>query len=105
MNILEIKDYMTCIFMYKFHHNLLPEIYNEYFKCNNEIRPVITRQSNDLYIPIYKSLLSKAFIKYHGVIIWNHFKLSVDINKRLKTFKKYVRLKILGGDQLDNVSC
>ena len=91
MNILQIRIYLIGIFMYKFHHHLLPGVFNDFFVYNYQIHSRLTRQSRHLHPPRFKSNLSKNFLKYEGVILWNRIFMNIDTTCTLYTFKKHLR--------------
>ena len=65
--------------MYKVFHKTLPAIFDDFFKYNYHIHDHDTRTASHLHVPSASSNLSKAGIKYKGVIIWNKI-LTVNIN-------------------------
>ena len=91
LNVFQIRDYLTCIFIYKFHKRLLPDIFTSFFVFNHAVHSVQTRQRDELHPPRFRSHLSKSFIRYYGVILWNQIRKKVSINTTITTFKKNVR--------------
>ena len=73
-NILTTKNmyvFSIALFMFKFHHNMVPNIFNCLFKHNRDVCSYSTRQSHLLYIPLVKYELSKRILRYAGVVVWN----------------------------------
>jgi len=89
-NILSINqlikfEIVKFIFLYR--KSNLPETFDFYFKCIDEISPYSTRKSErkEFYLPLYKTARAQKSIKFIGVKIWN------EIPNKIKslTFKKF----------------
>ena len=89
--VFQIRTYSIGLFMYKFHNHLLPTLFNNFFVFNYDVHSINTRQSQLLHPPLFKSLFSKSFIRYEGVLIWNNICRSIDVNCKISTFKKKLR--------------
>jgi hypothetical protein len=90
-----IRSYCTLLFVYKFHHHKLPTMFNNCFVYNNEIHDRHTRQMNLLHVPIFRSMLSKSFIRYYGTILWNDMYPIVNPNVKISTYKAKIREHLL----------
>ena len=53
-------------FMYKYHHGLLPEIFNEFFTRNQDTHSYSTRNAAKLRNPLFKTQLGTIFLKKYG---------------------------------------
>ena len=91
----DIYRYSQILFMYKFKKGLLPDIFNNLFTFNYEIHQHHTRQSSLIHVPKFKTLLSKNYIKYSGVLAWNNISNHVSDDVCIATFKKRVKTSIL----------
>ncbi len=50
LNIFKINDYLTALFMFRYHHlNNLPEFFKDYFVTNNQIHHYNTRNASKLH--------------------------------------------------------
>ena len=74
-----INTYLVGRFMYKIYHKTLPAIFDDFFSYNYHIHDHDTRTASHLHVPSASSNLSKADIRYKGVIIWNKI-LTVNMN-------------------------
>ena len=66
LEILPIKDiniYIIAQFMFRFHHGLLPEIFDSFFTTNYEIHSHDTRSRTHLHPSIFKSELGRKGIR------------------------------------------
>ena len=72
-----IHSIQTCILMYKYHNNLLPNSYNGKFKSNREFHQYQTKSASLYHIPKPRTNKFKMSLMYKGPILWNN--LSVDI--------------------------
>ena len=67
----EIYSYCVSLFMYKYQRKLLPTVFDDMFICNRDVNFYVTRQSDELFVPAYKNLMSKRSVRYNGTYIWN----------------------------------
>ena len=67
----DVYQLFTGIFVYKQQHNLLPNIFSNYFKLNSNNHSIRTRNSENLFLPRYKLKSTQKCTKYSGVKIWN----------------------------------
>ena len=95
LNIYQLSTYSSCLFMHKFHTSNLPPLFDGYFSYSHEIHNYNTRRPISLRPPMFRSQLSKCFIKYRGVIIWNKLTAVCDVNVKMSTFKTKVKNLIL----------
>ena len=51
VNVKQINMYVICLFMYRFHHYLLPEVFDHYFTLNRNVHAYDTRQRQLLHVP------------------------------------------------------
>ena len=63
--------YLVALFMFKYHHNLLPDIFTDMFSTNNSTHDYDTRFGKDLRIPLSTLTLRSKTINVRGVKIWN----------------------------------
>ena len=66
----DIAKLYTLKFVYKQRNGTAPEVFDEYFKVNREVRARSTRQNDNLHIPKATTLGRKS-IKYRGATLWN----------------------------------
>ena len=95
LTIANINVYLTGCFMFRLHHGLSLDIFDNFFVSNYDIHDYSTRSSSLLHTPKIKSNLSKSGIRYHGARIWNDI-LKSDLNINVSessfkiAFKKYL---------------
>jgi hypothetical protein len=95
----KINMYVISCFMFRYHHGLLPSIFNDFFVCNRYIHNYDTRLLNSLHIPKVTSNRSKFGIRFHGVKIWNSVLASqININVEELTFKYYLKSFLLSSN-------
>ena len=84
----EINKYMFCKFMYSWHHNELPAIFNNVFTEVKDIHDHDTRYAanNSLYPPTKgKTEISHCKYTYRGPFVWNMV-LKANINPNVSEF-------------------
>ena len=67
----DVNIYLTMLFMFRVHNNMVPDQFQMMFNYNRDIHPYVARQSNQLHIPMAKTNLGKKCTKYHGSVIRN----------------------------------
>ena len=90
-NLSQLRIYCIDLFMFKYYHNMLPKIFDNFFIKNSSVHAFNTRQSNLFHVPIFKSNLSKSFIRYFGVLCWNNVIRNVKVDSKVSPFKKALR--------------
>ena len=61
--ILKVRDkfkFEIGCFVYKFLHRMLPDCFNNFFQRYSEVHSRRTRQSNNLYLPLFKKALASS---------------------------------------------
>jgi hypothetical protein len=84
----DIHNYFTGILVYKQQNGLLPAIFSNYFKKNNNRHGQETRNSNNLFIPRFRLKCGQKSMKYTGVITWNSIPTKIRKANSLSTFKQ-----------------
>jgi hypothetical protein len=95
LDIYQLSTYSTCLFMYKFFTGNLPSLFDNYFVYSHDVHNYNTRRPVSLHPPLFRSNLSKYFIKYRGVVVWNELTKLFDVNVKMSTFKKNVKTSII----------
>ena len=88
---LKVSDkfkFAICCFVYKFHHRLLPDCFNNFFQRSSEVYSRQTRQSSNLHLPLFKKSICKQSIKFVGFKLWNEILNEIKRSKNLTQFKK-----------------
>ena len=67
----DVLTLSTALFMYKFHHNLLPNVFENFFRLNSEFHSYQTRHNEMLSTPLCKSERMRRTIRHRGVQVWN----------------------------------
>ena len=75
----DINSLQIALFMYKYHHHLLPASFNDYFVLNSRVHDHYTRSTNknNYYLPNINTNIRKFGIKFSGPAVWN--KIPIDI--------------------------
>ena len=98
LKFVDVNIYLTMLFMFRVHNNMVPDQFQMMFNYNRDIHPYVTRQSNHLHIPMAKTNLGKKCIRYHGSVIWNKvIKLNIPTDTSEAVFKRSVKKEIIRG--------
>ena len=99
LNVVKLSDIITlqlAVFMYKFHNNLLPSVFDSYFNSVRMLHNYNTRLSSKMtyVIPKVRTNYGTFNIRFQGAKVWND--ISDDIKLLpLKIFKKNLKLILL----------
>ena len=93
LNINPIKFNQTCEFVYKFHNNLLPPSFVDYFSLTSKIHSHNTRNNDDSRYRTIRTRtnIRKFAIQSQGPITWNSLPRSIRAATSLIQFKRLVR--------------
>ena len=88
---LDVNKILMGCFMYKYQHELLPDIFHDYFQCVRNVHYHNTRQNYGLYGSHMEKDLGQTCIGYRGPVIWNNI-LGMQINPDTSevSFKKSI---------------
>ena len=88
LNLTEIYIYAVQLFMYKYHHSLLPNIFVNFFTFNRDVHNHLTRRRDMLHTPLK---ISSPIIRIKGVTVDNYFSSKIDNQCTFTTYKKRVK--------------
>jgi hypothetical protein len=96
LKILNINDYLSCLFMYRFKRlQNLPEFFNGYFAQNNEVHHYNTRNANKFLVNFSRTNYAKRSIVNKGAKIWNSLDKEISSIIFYCTFKKKSKIFFL----------
>ena len=87
LNIQEIYIYCVQILMYKYHHDLLPSVFSDFYVPNNSVHEYHTRQENLLHVPLIRTAPLSKSVRVTGVSLYNHFKRLICLKVSYVTYK------------------
>jgi hypothetical protein len=91
----EIYKQSMGIFMYKFNHNQLPDIFASFFHKNTAFHTYQTRNANKLRVPLLKTAVASKFIKKTGVGFWNELEDTITGSLKIGAFKSHLKKYLL----------
>ena len=98
LNVYQINQYVTGIFMYKYNKCLLPNIFENMYERQSDKHNYCTRQNQYYSLPICRTQRRKNSLCYVGAYFWNEHVVSLldktSINT-LFTFKKHLRQSLI----------
>lgn len=97
LDVFKVYKYCLLIFMFKYNHNMLPQVFNNMFAKNVDVHHHYTRQQNQLHIPEVKNTISHKAVHFQGVLLWNNLiNEMVDIyDCSLSAFKHKLKCMLL----------
>ena len=91
----KIYIYSVQLFMYKFHHNKLPDIFSKFYLKNRLVSNRETRQSCCFHVPYRSSDVKARSVRCTGVTIYNKLHKVLKIDVSIFTYKKYLKTYLL----------
>ena len=78
--------------MFRYHHKMLPQIFDLYFVKHSAIHQYNTRQSDLYRLPDYKKDIGRRSISFLGVKIWKQIILAkIDLDTSQPVFKRNLK--------------
>ena len=92
LDIFKINDYLTAMFMFRYHHlKNLPEVFENYFVTNNQIHQYNTRNASKLYKCYKRTNYVKHSLSNKGIDIWNSLEPKFKGTNSYNVFKKEMK--------------
>ena len=98
LSLSQIYIYFVQLFMFKYHHNILPPVFENFFVLNTSIHNHFTRQQNHLHVPLVKTTLLLRSVRFTGVTLYNHFEGILSMNMLYDSYKFNLKMYILNND-------
>ena len=98
LNLKKLYIYCTQLFMFKFYHHLVPNIFDNFYTINSEVHPHFTRQSSLLHTAKAKTKARSSSIRVTGVKTSNFYQSRIDMDCSLLTYKKKLKFHIIVND-------
>ena len=91
LTLYDLYKYQLGIFLYKFHHSLLPSAFDDFYSYNTSYHTYETRSKEFLHHPYSRTSLNASQIRSTGVYFWNSLSPGIKSSPSLTVFKR--RLK------------
>ena len=88
LNFERLYIYSVHIFLYKYHHNMLPNIFDNFFVNVSDIHGHFTRQTSHFRAPYARSHQRTSALKSAGARIYNKFVKNLNYDCSLPCFKQ-----------------
>ena len=98
MKFKQIYLYSVQLFMFKFHHNKLPGIFENYFTRNRSYHTHDTRANAMFRPPLVRSAMNKRIIRVIGVRTYNYFAPRLNIDCSYLSYKVALRTFLIMND-------
>ena len=91
LKVAEIYNFLVGQFMFRYHHKMLPQIFDQYFVKHSAIHQYSTTQSDLYLLPDYKKDIGRS-ISFLGVKNWKQIILAkIDLDTSQPVFKRNLR--------------
>ena len=92
LQVTEIYHFLVGQFMFRYHHKMLPKLFDEYFTKHSEVHDYSTRQSELFRLPDYKKDLGRRCISFTGVKLWEKIIVAdIDLDTSQPVFKRNLK--------------
>ena len=95
MNVSTLYIYQVSIFMYKYHYDLLPSVFTNWYSQNIPTHNYNTRNATKLHSTKTRTVRVKSHILSQGPLVWNDISLTHKSSKTINSFKKQLRSHLL----------
>ena len=105
LNILKLSQiyiYSVQQFVFKYHHGMLPKVFNDFYSMNSHFHSHNTRSQNLYRPPLLRSSLGSTTVRATGVKFYNHFFNILDMNRSMLSYKAALK-KYLIMNEVDSV--
>ena len=96
-NISQLTYFHTACFVYKQLNGLLPSIFEDYFKTNEQMANRSHRRQHKLYVPFYRLEFGQRAFPCIAAKIWNSLPQNITTCDSLNSFKHNLKQSILEG--------
>ena len=94
-NIHDINVLQVATFMYKYHYEMLPPVFDNFFLYNSNLHQYPTRTCNNIHLSNPKLLLAHKSLRHHGPDIWNTLPNSLKQIHIFSSFKRSIKQMLL----------
>ena len=94
----KIYLYSVECFMYKYHHNLLPKVFDKFFILNSDIHQHDTKSKQLLHVPLAHCEARSISVRISGVKCFNYFFSKVILSTSLFQYKRDLKVFLHAND-------
>ena len=98
LKLCQIYLYSVQLFMFKYHHQTLPDIFNDFFIRNSSFHDYNTRSQNLLRLHKPQSAKSERIIRVMGARSYNYFDCRINIDCSYLSYKVALRICLINND-------
>ena len=95
LTIFDIYNHQLGIFLYKFHHDMLPVSFMDFYHKNSRYHEYNTRFRHYLSQPYYRTVRGHSQIRSIGVHLWNSLPPAIKNSSTLNSFKRKLKYHLL----------
>lgn len=96
-NIKELTFFNLSCFVYNQQNGLLPRVFNNYFKTNEQVMNRSHRQLQMMHVPFARLEFGRKALSYIGAKSWNSIPADIQNEETIHKFKTSLKLAILEG--------
>ena len=97
----KIFVYCVQLFLFKYHHGMVPSIFQNFYTYNHDLHEYMTRQSDCLHSFGARTAQRYRALRFIGIKIFNHFVGKISMDCLFMTYKYNLKKYLISND----VSC
>lgn len=98
LSLVNINKLQVLLFMYRFHHNLLPPSFKSYFSTGSMFHAYLTRNSGKYRCEAAHLKIKQFSIKCLGPTLWNKLPHELTVSRSIGIFKALLRKILISGE-------
>ena len=98
LNVTRLHTYFVQLFVYNYNHNLLPDMFRDFFIQNSSIHNYPTRIADDFRPPIMRGSQACRTVRCFGVTTFNYFIDRIRMNCSYCTYKRHLKDFLLNNE-------
>ena len=108
LDIYDINNYQTCLFVYKSIIGMLPDHFAHLFINNHHIHSYNTKRNLNIHVPYCRTKIRQFNIHFRGAIVWNtiaQYSLCNNVNLNnlsLNQIKSFLKINLSNITDLPN---
>ena len=83
------------LLIFKYTHNLLPDIFENIFTRNFSVHQYNTRQAAQIHVPKCNTSVLLKSVSFKGIIMWNYMSNKVELDCSIYSFKWHLKQYLL----------
>ena len=98
LDLSKVFVYCVQLFMFKYHHGLVPSIFQKNYVFNHDLHEYMTRQSDCMHSFGARTTQRYKTLRFVGIKIYNHFIGKINMDRLFMTYKYHLKKYLVDND-------